>query len=87
MTAAELLVGVPYWCTGECFKCDRCDVPVTHYGAMEGSRGVVELFVCRGCTVRLEMRYRGLARTALVPLSAPHCADDALAAWLDANPL
>jgi hypothetical protein len=54
----ELRPGLP-WDDGECFKCERSDVPVTPIGVLEGSSGAVELFSCYGCTFRLETYLHG----------------------------
>jgi hypothetical protein len=47
------------WTPGECFKCERSDVPVTPVGVMEGVAGCAELFTCQPCTFRLELRLHG----------------------------
>jgi hypothetical protein len=47
------------WSPGECFKCERSGVPVTALGTLEGVDSSVELFACKACTFRLELRLHG----------------------------
>ncbi len=59
------------WEPGECFKCEDADVPVTHFGVLEGERGTVELFTCKGCCFRLSSRYTAELAGTHLPARAP----------------
>ncbi len=70
MDAVAWLSGIP-WSSGECFKCEDSDVPVTHLGVLEGAGGAVELFACQGCAFRLESRYTGVPQGTHRPAAHP----------------